>query len=333
MHPAFLQLQQMVQNGNVCVVQGVGYPNPDRSHFESMDRWQSAVVDLKKVKDGWLARGVEFLNKGADGGVPILHLGKEKLPLALRGTNAGIFTVNQEAPLKLDLGEPNSAHEAARKKLLKDIAGPIEGEQSDSLTQFVRKRHLNTYTSLETLKEVLASEIKSSSQTQAYGYQPGSLFSKFDLITKLIRRGFGTRVFYTAIDGFDTHSGQADAHRNLLTEIATAVQFMFGSLNGGDDKRVLVMTYSEFGRRVAENGSRGTDHGAASNMLLIGPGVNGNIAIGKHPSLTNLDDGDLRMHTDFRQVYASILDGWLGCDSTAVLGEKFEPVPIKFKKV
>src|SRR5262249_52363229 len=157
------------------------------------------------------------------------------------------------------------------------------------------------------------------------GRFPGTrLGQKMDLVTKLIERGFGTRLFYVAIDGFDTHSNQAPDHQRLLDEVAQSIAFLFNNLRAtGHDKRVLVMTFSEFGRRVQENGSRGTDHGAGSCLFVAGPGAEGG-AVGKHPSLKDLDQGDLKHHTDFRQVYATLLDKWLGCDSKAVIGEKFE---------
>jgi uncharacterized protein (DUF1501 family) len=147
------------------------------------------------------------------------------------------------------------------------------------------------------------------------------------LIARLISAGFGTRVFYVMIDGFDTHSQQAEMHKNLVGEVADAIFFMFQTLQqqGGQDKRVIAMTYSEFGRRVYENGSKGTDHGSGACLFVAGPGVKGGL-VGKHPSLTDLDQGDLRYHTDFRRVYATVLDKWLGVDSKSVLDAKYEPL-------
>src|SRR5262249_48166415 len=147
---------------------------------------------------------------------------------------------------------------------------------------------------------------------QYYDPQTGRVLNnalppKLQLIARLIQQDFGTRVFYVMIDGFDTHSGQVEAHRALLPQVSDGIFQMFQVLQQtGHDKRVIAMTFSEFGRRVRENGS-GTDHGAASCMLVAGPGVKGGV-VGKHPSLEKLDDGDLIFHTDFRQVYASILD-------------------------
>ena len=128
------------------------------------------------------------------------------------------------------------------------------------------------------------------------------------------------------LDGFDTHSQQANAHQALLTELSSAISAFIGDLKGhGLADRVLVATFSEFGRRVAENGSLGTDHGAAAPMFVISPKCKGGV-IGAHPSLTDLDDGDLKFHTDFRSVYATLLDRWVGINSEPVLGGAFRPV-------
>jgi uncharacterized protein (DUF1501 family) len=329
LNPGLRGFTQLIDKGQVAVVQGVGYPNPDRSHFESMDRWQAGEPGPKVGNSGWLARSVSDLQKGADGGVPVMHIGSEKLPLACRGTTQGIFTINQEQPFELKLGQPGSAQEKARKKLLADLAQGSLADDQDALLPFVQRRHLQTYASLEKLKEVLK---ENANPNQFYGQAANSLFVKMDLVTRLIQKGFGTRVFYMAIDGFDTHAQQAQPHQALFQQIGDSVLNMFTRLQqSGDDKRVLFMTFSEFGRRVKENGSAGTDHGSASCMFVVGPGVKGG-PVGKHPSLTDLDDGDLKHHTDFRKVYATLLDGWLNVDSKSVLHEKFAHVDLLAKK-
>ena len=152
------------------------------------------------------------------------------------------------------------------------------------------------------------------------------LGGKLELIAGLIAKGFGTRIFYVSIDGFDNHADEGPQHSNVLGEVANSISSFFQQLRRtGHDSRVRLMTYSEFGRRVEENASRGTDHGAASCLFVAGPSVKGGV-VGKHPSLSDLDVGDLKFHTDFRRVYATLLDGWLGCDSKDVLGSKWEHV-------
>src|SRR5262249_3487750 len=202
------------------------------------------------------------------------------------------------------------------RQLLKELSAPAAG---DGLTAFVRRRQVQTLTAVETLRELLAD------RTAGPRFGNG-LSAKLQLIAGLIARGFGTRIFYVSLDGFDTHADQGPSHKNLLTELSDSVGSFFRTLKDSkNDQRVRLMTFSEFGRRVDENGSRGTDHGAASCLFVAGPSVKGGV-VGKHPSLKDLDVGDLKYHTDFRRVYATQLDGWLGCDSKTVLGAKWDHV-------
>jgi uncharacterized protein (DUF1501 family) len=149
------------------------------------------------------------------------------------------------------------------------------------------------------------------------------LGEKLRIISRLIHAGLGTRIYYVTLDGFDTHANQLDVHASLLRQWSDAVAAFSRSLErGGQRDRVLVMTFSEFGRRVAENASLGTDHGAAAPMFFTGP-VFASQRIGELPSLTDLDDGDLKFHTDFRDVYSAVIDDWLGGSSSKALGSAF----------
>jgi uncharacterized protein (DUF1501 family) len=202
----------------------------------------------------------------------------------------------------------------------------------------VQRRQVQTYSTLDRLQELLKDERKpATNNNNDDNQQPQpALFTqlgqKMNLISKLIDKGFGTRVFYVMIDGFDTHSGQAEEHLRLLTELSDAIGLLFANLKKiGNDKRTVVMTYSEFGRRVHENGSKGTDHGSGACLFVAGPAIKGGL-VGAHPSIKDLDDGDLRYHTDFRRLYATLLDNWLGCDSKLVLGDKFEHMELLAKK-
>lgn len=318
LHPALAGLRPMWEAGQLAVVQGVGYPNPDRSHFEAMDIWQSA--DTKRlIKSGWLGRAAREFKPG-EGGVPLLHFGTDGLPLALAGgPGGGAVSVNDQHSFRLDITGGKAAEQGARRRLLADLAAPAGKSSEDDLASFVRKRQVQTLTAVETLRELLEGR-------DAVPRGGAGLLGKLRLVAGLIAKGFGTRVFYVSLGGFDTHAGQAASHAKLLTELGDAVGDFFRTLKGtGNDGRVRLMTFSEFGRRVDENGSRGTDHGAAACMFVAGPSVKGGV-VGKHPSLKDLDVGDLKFHTDFRAVYATQLDGWLGCDSKAVLGAKWEHV-------
>jgi len=324
LNQAMQSFRQLHQKGELAVIQGVGYPNPDRSHFESMDRWHMGDPN-RKMATGWLGRSLNELQHKT-GGIPIMHIGPNKLPLALQGSSTGAISVNNKQPYRLDLGGGTEDRLKARRKLLEDLAAPDKEADKDNLLQFVARREVQTLSTLDRLQAVL----RGPNQGDQPFYGPDGRFlnnalpPKLQLIARLIQQEFGTRVFYVMIDGFDTHSAQDQAHRGILQQVSDGIFQMFQVLQqGGHDKRVLVMTFSEFGRRVKENGSKGTDHGAASCMFVAGPGVKGGV-VGKHPSLSDLDDGDLKYHTDFRRVYATLLDNWLGVDSKAVLAGKFD---------
>jgi uncharacterized protein (DUF1501 family) len=315
LHPGLRGLRPLWEKGHLAVVQGVGYPNPDRSHFEAMDIWQSADPD-RRATTGWLGRAVAG-SKNLSGGVPILHLGPQRLPLALAGAPGGAVSVGDQTGFRLDVGRDD--RQQARRRLVGDLSAPAGEHEADDLASFVQRRQVQTLTAVEHLRELIA--------TPGAGLGPGAgLAAKLRLIAGLIARGFGTRIFYVSLDGFDTHADQGPAHARLLAELGDAVGEFFQALKETrHDGRVRLMTFSEFGRRVDENDSRGTDHGAASCLFVAGPSVKGGV-VGKHPSLADLGAGDLKFHTDFRRVYATQLDDWLRCDSAAVLGAKWEPV-------
>jgi uncharacterized protein (DUF1501 family) len=249
------------------------------------------------------------------------------LPVALAGTaGGGAVSVNDKNDFRLDMAGGEAGREQARRRLLEDLSALPRGEQkrgataADDLTAFVQRRQVQTLTAVETLRELLEGP---KALPRQYGT---GLMQKLQLIAGLIERGFGTRIFYASLDGFDTHAGQGPTHSKLLGELAEAIGTFYQTLQkSGHAGRVRLMTFSEFGRRVDENGSQGTDHGAASCLFVAGPSVKGGV-VGKHPSLADLDIGDLKYHTDFRRIYATLLDGWLGCDSKAVLGAKWNHV-------
>jgi uncharacterized protein (DUF1501 family) len=320
LHPAMRGLEPMLKQGNLAMVQGVGYPNPDRSHFESMDVWQSA--DPKRQNNsGWIGRSVTGL-QDRRGNVPVMQVGPNKLPLALQGGPGGVVSINEQQTYKLELGSGDAAALKKRRKLLEDLAQPSKPLDSTDLLQFVQRRQLQTYVTLDRIQEVLAKpDGQPNPQYTTFG-------QKLGLISKLIRQELGTRVFYLSLDGFDTHSGQAATQEKLLGELASGLASFFQGLQPtGHDKRVVALTFSEFGRRVQENGSKGTDHGAASCLFVAGPAVKGG-PVGAHPSLKDLDSGDLIHHTDFRRVYATLLDRWLGVESRTILGGAFEPLEL-----
>lgn len=319
LHPAMQPLQPLWQQGQLAVVQGVGYPNPERSHFEAMDIWQQAEP-RRTLTTGWLGRTVTHLNDRS-GGVPILHLGASRLPPAVTGApGGGAVTISDQNSFRLELPGASAAQKSARRQLVSELAVTPRLGAEDDLLGFVQRRQLQTLTAVEQLRELLEGP-------QAVPRQAGTgLVQKLQLVAGLIARGFGTRIFYVSIDGFDTHAEQASTHSRLLGELASGIAALFQSLKAsGHANRVRLMTFSEFGRRVHENGSRGTDHGAASCLFVAGGSLQGGV-VGRHPSLADLDIGDLKFHTDFRSVYATLLDSWLHCDSKAVLGASWSHI-------
>lgn len=318
LHPAMDGFKKLFDEGWLSVVQGVGYPNPDRSHFRSMDIWQSAKPEKDDVSSGWLGRALDSTVEQHVGKVPGLAFGTDKLPLSLVASKINVPTVRDVKGYQLQLGPGNESALKAHKQSLERIASRDATAGSD--LDFLRRTARTAWSSAEKLKQI------SASYKPATAYPGNPLGQKLRTVAEIISGDMGTRMFFVNLDGFDTHSQQANAHQALLTELSSAITAFVGDLKGhGLADRVLVATFSEFGRRVAENGSLGTDHGAASQMFVVSPKCKGGV-IGAHPSLTDLDDGDLKFHTDFRSVYATLLDRWLSIPSEPVLGGVFRPV-------
>lgn len=315
-HPQMKGFAKLLEDKQLAVVQGVGYPNPDRSHFRSMDIWQSARRDVDDTSDGWLGRCLERSKIESGGDVPALHLGANQLPVALRSRTTAVPSMGSLESFRF-----RTTDGAVPLAALSQLAEAPRAAETP-LLDFLKRSTLNAYASTQQVQHALESE-KSAVQ-----YPNHNLARKLQNIAQLIDAGLSTRIYYVSLDGFDTHSTQLGGHAALLRELAESVGAFIADLTGrGHADRVVVMSFSEFGRRVRENGSQGTDHGAAAPLFLAGGKVKSG-AIGKHPSLTDLDEGDLKHHTDFRQVYATLLDQWLKCPSEAVLGKKFEHVSV-----
>src|SRR5262249_26947077 len=231
--PAMRSFERLMQQGQLAVVQGVGYPNPDRSHFESMDIWQSADPK-RKTPSGWLGRSTANLTV-KEGGVPGMHIGPNKLPLAMQGAAGGAVSINERQPFKVDFGGGAEERHKARRKLLEDLAAKPDGAEADNLIDFVAQRPVQTLTAAGRLQGVLRG--CRGDRNFAFGPDGRPIFSslqgKLALVAQLIQRGFGTRVFYVSIDGFDTHSNQAQMHQNLLQQVADGITNLFDQLKQG----------------------------------------------------------------------------------------------------
>lgn len=313
LHPSLGGFAKLVEDRRLAIVQGVGYANPNRSHFESMDIWHTARREPQGRSIGWLGRYLDAAAKARDGNapasdLPALHLGGEQYPLALSALNVFAPSIRSAEQLKLQDGGDRRLREAIEK--LSATARPGD----DDLLSFVQSSTAAALASSQRLQETLGK------YTPAAKYPGTKLAQSLSTVAQLIDAGMATRIYYVSLDGFDTHSEQKDAHASLMAELGDAVKAFVDDIAGHQHAdRVLVMSFSEFGRRVRENASRGTDHGAAAPMFLAGGKVKPGL-IGKHPSMTDLDDGDLKHHTDFRQVYAAVLKNWLGWSPTEILG-------------
>lgn len=314
LHPSLRGFADLLENNQLAVVQGVGYPNPNRSHFESMDIWHSCFRKDQPRNDGWVGRYLDVagLKQAAD--PPALHLGRDKQPFALMSRDIRVpsiqslkqfrLTENESVDLKTAIRELSQQNNASDNDLLSFIQSSTSGAISAS-------------------ERMESASMKGSSTAK---YPNSSLGKKLETVSKLIASGIDTRVYYVRIDGFDTHANQRDAHAALLRSVSEGVSTLVSDLNKrGDGDRVLVMCFSEFGRRVAENASDGTDHGTAGPVFFAGNKVSAGL-IGDMPRLTDLEKGDLKYHTDFRSVYATVLENWFKTPSKEVLGGEFEKV-------
>lgn len=312
-HPSMKGMHTLYKEGKVAVITNVGYPKPNRSHFKSMDIWQSASPD-DKMKHGWIGRHIDVAMKNQSPN-PIVALGlSTEKPLALVGESASIPCFASLTDVQSMLGDASS------EKLLRDIQGM--DAMSGSPTRVVQQANKSALDAMS----ILSKQLSKFAPKETYG---DDNFGKgFKQIAQLIGASPATRVVYFSAGGFDTHSRQIDTHAKLLENFSNAVTAFQREMEAaGKADKVVVLVFSEFGRRVTENASQGTDHGAAAPMFIIGKKVKGGIH-GSKPDLTDLQDGDLKYKIDFREVYASTLDNWVGGDSEIVLGQKFKPIPL-----
>jgi uncharacterized protein (DUF1501 family) len=297
LHPALRPLDRLLQSGQLAVMPGVGYPNPNRSHFESMAIWHTARFD-KEGRDGY-----GWIGQALDPCAGSSYVVGSSLPRSVRGRRSVAIALNRIEDVLL------SDAESSRKAL-----GP---PVSDDLLSFISRQAVDAQST--------GAKLAKLTQKEDFGTYPATgLAQRLKLAAKLLRANLGARVFYTAQDGYDTHAGQPFRHSGLLSEFAGAVAAFFEDLKEAKlADRVALLAFSEFGRTIKENGSAGTDHGTAGAVLLAGAEVKGGLAA-TMPSLTDLAEGEPKMTTDFRRVYATVLRDWLGLQDRSALGGNFE---------
>jgi len=321
--PYFMRdLQSMWGDGAMKVVHGVGYQDSSLSHFRGSDIWASSEAN-QELETGWLGRYFENL-------YPDYTVNPPEIPAAVQiGSVGNLIFDGADNNYAFSVANPNQLENIAQNGTLHDMTNLPDCTYGDKL-QFIRGTTNTTFT--------YAGEIHSAYAASSNGveYLDQSLGRQLSIVARMIKGNLGTKVYMVTIGGFDTHADQATRHAEILTDLSNSVKLFFDDLKiTGHDQDVLAMTISEFGRRPDENGSNGTDHGAAAPLMLFGKGLEGNGFIGNHPSLTSLDQyGNLIYNVDFRQIYATVMSEWLCVDSAvvnqALLGGNFEAIDLGF---
>jgi uncharacterized protein (DUF1501 family) len=340
LNPAMTGFKSLFDAGQLSVVNGVGYPNPNRSHFRATEIWQTASDEDKYLSDGWLGRYFDNACQGCDPTVGI-NIGP-RLPQAFSShTPTGITLENPDSYRFIGTGknddetvayrsmyaqqdDPLASSSANSGASVSMVSGTVMLQNGQSALDFLERTSMDAQVSSDKIREI-TSKTPSTSQ-----YPRTALARNLQLVARLIAGGLPTRVFYVSQGGYDTHTGQRYGQDARLRELSEAVKAFTDDLTSMREfDRVMIMTFSEFGRRVHENGSQGTDHGAAAPMFLVGrhlkPGL-----LGAEPSLApaDLQDGDIKFNTDFRSVYASILQDWLKTNPVPILGRPFPTLPV-----
>lgn len=316
LHPNMAPFKDLMDRGVASIVQGVGYPNPNRSHFTSMDIWHTANTDASGV--GWIGKYFDCSCNGTPVPQGSVSIGRTA-PLAMIGEIQK--PISFETPdLFRWLGKDlHTSLDAPYEEI--NRVGVLGNVEADSQKAFLMRTALDAQIASDKIRDAVA-------KTPLVQYPQTNLGRQLQMVGAMIRAELPTRVYYVSIGGFDTHANQAGAHANLLAQTAGALNAFHGDMTAqGNGSRVLTMVFSEFGRRVSQNASGGTDHGTAAPMYLVGDMVRPGL-LGDHPALNDLDQGDLKYQVDFRCIYAAILEDWMGANSVDILGQQFKKAKV-----
>ncbi|MGL6129369.1 DUF1501 domain-containing protein [Chryseobacterium artocarpi] len=302
-NPALSYFKELFDDGELSVMNNVGYPNPDKSHFRSMDIWQSASRSDEFLDTGWLGRFLDEECYRCEHPTQALEV-DDMLSLALKGENNKAFAFK----------DPKRLYQTSQEKYFKSL---YDHHHDDETVSYLYQTLGSTINNAGYIFE--KSKAKKTDQT----YPNSQLGKDFKTVASLIKSDINTQVYYLSIGSFDTHVNQNDRQKKLFGDINEAVKsFVADMKSNGLFNNILLMTFSEFGRRVAQNASNGTDHGTANQMFFIGGNLKKKGVLNSLPDLQNLNEGDLIYKEDFRKVYATILKNWLKADSSKVLGWK-----------
>lgn len=303
LNPAMEGLKKLYDDGLLTVVNNVGYPNPDRSHFRAMDIWQTASGADQYLRSGWIGRYLDARCSGTCAPHDAIEV-DDTLSLAMKGERVKALAVQN----------PQKLYQQTQNRFVRQLAEANHDEFGE--VNYLYKTLAETVSSAEFIHE------KAQVTRTAAAYPDSELGRRLKTVAGFIQSGVGARVYYVSHGSFDTHVNQLNQQERLLRQYADAVNAFVNDLkNAGELKRVKVLTFSEFGRRVKQNASGGTDHGTANNVFVLNGAKAG--VLNEAPNLTDLDDGDLKFSVDFRSLYASLLDDWLGTPPEVVLGKKF----------
>jgi len=331
LHPSLSGLASAYQEGHLAVVQGVGYPNPNRSHFRSTEIWATAVDSNKSSNTGWIGRYFDNACSGCDASVGIAMASQMPQALTASVPKGVLYQGGGGGGKKKNKKGGGAKAEADGSMMMEE--DDDAGQAGGSIGMLNGPGNLGKLSALDFLERTeMDAKVSQQEIAQASGkaknsvpYPGTRLGQNFAMVSRLIAGGMPTRIYYLSLGGFDTHTQQAGAHERLLKEMGDAVAAFLSDLKAqGNLGRVSLMTFSEFGRRVKENASGGTDHGAAAPMFLAGGGIKSGL-LGKMPSLAPQDlfDGDVKYNTDFRSVYATVLEMHLGVKSAGILRTQF----------
>ncbi|HEK20108.1 DUF1501 domain-containing protein [Mucilaginibacter sp.] len=307
LNPNLAALKELYDQGWMSIINSVGYPNPDRSHFRSMDIWQTASASDQFLTTGWIGRYLDAncaVNKNPYTAVEV----DDTLSLALKGSKMkGIAVQN-----------PGKLYSNTREPFFKELVNEHNDNLNEDNLGYLYKTMIETYSSADYIQQT-----SKTYQTKAE-YPQTAFANQLKSVAKFINSGLKTRVYYVSLSGFDTHTTQINQQGRQLKVYGEAVAAFIKDLKqSGRLDDTLVMTFSEFGRRVEQNASDGTDHGTANNVMLFGGKLNKQGIYNNAPNLTQLDNGDLKYEIDFRNIYATLLDKWLNVNNSTVLNSGF----------
>lgn len=311
LNPQLASLKDLYGQGFLSVINNVGYPNPDRSHFRSMDIWQSASGSDKYISSGWLGR---YLNSEcADCKSYMAIEADDTLSLAMKGENHKGLAVSA----------PEQLYAESQRKIFRDISAGYTPQSSDNALDYLYKTQSETLSSADYIHD------KFKTYKTTTDYPKGEFGNHLKTIAELIISGMETRVYYVSIGSFDTHVGQKGKQEGLFKQLSDGLAAFTKDLQQYNCfKDTLIMTFSEFGRRVKENANNGTDHGTANNMFLISGSLAKAGIYNSSANLKDLDQGDLKFQVDFRSVYATVLNKWLKADDAKILGQSFDKLDV-----